>query len=125
VNIQDKLNHLAELQAQADKMRSHYEGKRESIIPPEIKQQLSGLDAEYQAVFDALNSGISELTAEIKADILQGGVSVKGERLHAIWVKGRVSWDTKGLDGYLVAHPEMAAFRKEGEPSVTIRVVKI
>jgi hypothetical protein len=39
-------------------------------------------------------------------------------------MKGRVSWDGKSLDGYMAAHPEISAFRKEGEPSVSLRNVK-
>lgn len=39
----------------------------------------------------------------------------------AVWSKGRVTWDGKGLGGYMVAHPEIEAFRREGKPSVSIR----
>jgi hypothetical protein len=38
-------------------------------------------------------------------------------------VKGRVSWDTKALDGYAVAHPEIEKLRIEGAP--TVRIAKV
>lgn len=41
----------------------------------------------------------------------------------AVYNKGRVSWDSSGLNGYMVAHPEITAFRKEGEPSITLRKI--
>ncbi len=41
----------------------------------------------------------------------------------AIYSKGRMSWDGKRLDGYATAHPEILAFRSEGQPSVSIREV--
>jgi len=49
---------------------------------------------------------------------------VKGRELEAVYVKGRISWDNKALDGYAAAHPEIGAFRKQGDPSVSIRGVK-
>lgn len=63
------------------------------------------------------------LTEAVKASVIAEGESVKGERLQAVWVKGRTSWDTKALDGYSAAHPEIERFRKVGEPNVTIRTV--
>jgi septation ring formation regulator EzrA len=123
MDTKDKLDRLAELQAQADVIRLHYDEIRDTIVPPEIKQQLIDLDAEYSTSIESLNEGIANLTSEIKQDILQNGGSVKGDYLHAIWVKGRVSWDTKSLDGYALGHPELLALRKEGEPSVTIRQI--
>lgn len=59
----------------------------------------------------------------IKESVLSIGEPVKGEFLQAIFIKGRVSWDTKGLDGYAVAHPEILIFKKTGEPSVSLKKV--
>ncbi|CAK0771531.1 hypothetical protein CCP3SC15_4350001 [Gammaproteobacteria bacterium] len=39
----------------------------------------------------------------------------------AVYTKGRVSWDSKKLDGMMILVPELASARKEGEPSVSIR----
>jgi len=123
MNITEKLDQLADMQAHADVIRLHFNDLRAKILTPEIKQQLDDLDAEMNTALDTLNGGITTLTAEIKDDVLKSGATVKGASLMAVWNKGRVSWDTKSLDGYMVAHPEMTAFRKEGEPSVTIRKV--
>ena len=123
MNITEKLDQLADMQAHADVIRLHFNDLRAKILTPEIKQQLDDLDAEMNTALDTLNGGITTLTAEIKDDVLKSGATVKGASLMAVWNKGRVSWDTKSLDGYMVVHPEMTAFRKEGEPSVTIRKV--
>ena len=123
MNITEKLDQLADMQAHADVIRLHFNDLRAKILTPEIKQQLDDLDAEMNTALDTLNGGITTLTAEIKDDVLKSGATVKGASLMAVWNKGRVSWDMKSLDGYMVAHPEMTAFRKEGEPSVTIRKV--
>jgi hypothetical protein len=60
----------------------------------------------------------------VKESVIAGGESVKGEFLHAVYVKGRTTWETKLLDGFAAAHPEILQFRKVGEPSVTIRSSK-
>lgn len=121
MDIEEKLNRLAEMQAQADVIQLHYQNIRQSLIPEEILQQLRDVDAEYQTSIEALNAGIAELTSEIRKEVLERGDSVKGANLHAILVKGRTSWDTKALDGYAVGHPEILVFRRQGEPSVSIR----
>jgi len=61
--------------------------------------------------------------AAIKADTLALGETVRGAAFQAVWNKGRQSWDAKGLTTYAEANPEILQFRKEGEPSVTLRRV--
>ena len=116
MTIQDKLERLAEMQSHQDVIRLHYADLKATIIPPEIKAQLDEIDAEAQTAMDALSGGIDSLTAEIKAEVIAAGTTVKSEHLQAVYAKGRVSWDNKALDGYAVAHPEIGAFRKTGEP---------
>lgn len=123
MNTIEKLNKLSELQAQLDVIRLRFEELRNSIIPPEIKEQLDDMDIEQKSAQEPVQEYIEKLTAEIKQDVIKEGTTAKGDFLMAVWNKGRVSWDTKGLDGYAVAHPEMSAFRKEGDPTVTIRKV--
>ena len=117
----EKLNLLAERQAQLDVMRLAYDEQRKAIIPAEIQAQLDDLDDEWESARTMCQAGVDELTAEIKADVIQAGATVKGDTMMAVWTKGRVSWDNKALDGYAAGHPEIVPFRKEGEPSVSIR----
>lgn len=124
MNVTDKLNQLAEMQAATDAIRLHFEELRDSLIPQEIKDKLAEVAAEEQTALSAANEGIAKLTNEIKAEVLQVGATVKSERLQAVYSNGRVSWDTKALDGYAAGHPELLQFRKEGEPSISIRAVK-
>jgi hypothetical protein len=93
-------------------------------MTPEIKEALADVDAEEATTMEAVNAGISSLTDEVKQAVFINGASAKGDYLQAVWMKGRVSWDSKSLEGYAAAHPEIKAFRKEGEPTVSIRGVK-
>ena len=83
-------------------------------------------EAELEIPIDALwqrphRIAVAELEAEIKDAVVNQGATVKGEFLMAVYNKPRVSWNTKGLDGFAVAHPEVKAFQSFGKPSVTIR----
>ena len=67
---------------------------------------------------------IAELRAEVQSEVLAGGATVKGSVYMAVWNKGRVSWDSKKLDGMMSIIPALKDARKEGEPTVSFRSVK-
>jgi hypothetical protein len=117
----EKLDRLSELQATIEANREYYNGIKAELIPLEVKQALDKIDAEFNDKQMTLGKEIDELTKEIKYDVVNLGATVKGTLLMAVYNKGRISWDSKGLAGYAVAHPEISAFRTDGDPSVTIR----
>jgi len=121
--IRAKLDQLSEYQAQRDLLAMDKQTLIDKIITPELKAQIAEIESEFAPKFDTIDATISECEAGVKSGILELGNSIKGERLHAVWSKGRVSWNTKGLDGFAKAHPEIESFRTQGEPSVSIRKV--
>ena len=120
-NPTELLDRLAEVQAQIDATRLHYQELRDSILTAEQKQQMADIEAELTSTIQPAQALAATIEAEVKAEVLKIGASAKGAHMQAVWSKPRVSWDTKALDGYSAAHPELLAFRKEGEPSVSIR----
>lgn len=122
-DIVAKLNELSEIQAAADVARVDYETKRAEILRA-VQAELDALAAEFEPLFEASRERCATLTEEIRQAVVQAGISVKGAHLHAVYTKGRVTWDTKGLDKFAVSHPEVMAYRKQGEPSVALRNVK-
>ena len=121
MNTIEKLNQLAELKSAVDALNIKKQALIESVLTPEIKQQLAEIDAEFAPEYEAVSEKTSALEQEIKTDVVQAGETVKGDHLMAVFNKGRVSWDTKGLDGALALAPWLEKFRKEGDPSVSIR----
>jgi hypothetical protein len=106
---------------------------RDGILSLEEQRQVmvDAACAGIRTVLDSIDSAIAELRttagsieSEVREAVLIGGASVKGAALHAIFNRGRVSYDSKGLDALAVVVPEVLNFRKEGEPSVAIREVK-
>ena len=113
-------------------LEAEKQGLINQILTPEILAKVEEINAEFQPKFDALESDekynakkadAEALTAEIKAEVIAAGKTVKGSCLQAVFTKGRVSWDDKGLSGFMLAHPEIEVYRKVGDPSVSIRKV--
>ena len=73
---------------------------------------------------DELEEGIATMKKAIGAKVLAHGSPVKGSALQAIINKGRITWDSKQLEGMMALIPGLSAARKEGEPTVTIRGIK-
>lgn len=86
-----------------------------------LAKRKAEIEAEFSGKAEAVDENIRKLTEEIKADVKTLGTTVKADHFQAVYVKGRVTWDTSKMDGYAVGHPEVLFMRKEGEPSVTLR----
>lgn len=145
MDIKKLLDQLAELYAHRDLVlmdknklidivNADKNNQIDSWLTPEIRQKvhdieeefaykINDIEAEFAEKNEGLNANITDLEQAIKYEVIANGASVKGDYLHAVYTKGRTTWDTKSLDGYAVAHPEIEPFRKVGEPSVSIRKV--
>ena len=121
MSVEQKLEQLTELYAQRDLLMLDRKRAEDDVIPAEIKKHLEDIGAEYAPQESAIAEKVAALEAEVKAEVIAGGVTVRGGALQAVFSKGRTTWDTKSLDGYLKAHPELEEYRKVGEPSVSIR----
>lgn len=118
-----KLDSLAELQAKQVLLDREKQAKKDAILTPALCAALSAIDAEFSEKYSGIDAEAAALESAIKDGVLAEGVSIKGAHLHAIWSAGRVTWETKALDGFIVSYPELEKFRKVGQPSVAIRKV--
>ncbi len=120
--VVSKLKRLADLHAAVDLARIDYEAKRAEVLK-KVQAELDAIDLEFRPVLDAAEENAAILEAEIKNDVLLRGESLRGGAYQAIYMKGRVSWDARGVEDYARSHPELLKFRREGQPSVTLRTV--
>ena len=120
MNTQEKLDKIADLKSAQSLRESEKQALIDQVLTPEIKTKIAEIEAEF-AASDNVTDTINLLTEEVKSEVAQLGETVKGKFLMAVYSKPRVSWDTKALDDYIVSHPELTQFRKEGAPSVSIR----
>jgi hypothetical protein len=121
-HVAEKLQRLSSLRNATEFTRLDYETKRKELLK-QIQAELDALEAEYQPVLDAAQENIAALENEIKTEVLLYGESVSGGMYRAVLTRGRVSWDSDGMDRYAASHPEVLQFRKQGQPLVSLRVV--
>jgi hypothetical protein len=93
-----------------------------AVLAMDINQRIAALEAERDALTADVDAQLAELETLVKLDVTAAGATVKGSRMMAVYASGRVSWDTKRLDGYAAANSAILAFRTVGLPSVSIRV---
>jgi len=122
--IIEKLNELAEAQARKTLLSIDKNEAIEKVLTQEIRDQLTEIDIEFDNPEKGINIQISELTNDIKALTVLHGGAVAGKYLKSIYVKGRKSWDTKGLMGWAVENPDVLLFYKQGKPHARIGEVK-
>lgn len=95
--------------------------ERRDLATSELDAKIRELEEQRAILSAPLDETIGRLEKSIESSVVSMGQSVKGSRLYAVYYKPRVTWDSKGLGGYMVAHPEIEAFQKVGSPSVSIR----
>ena len=120
-DIYTQIEEYSRLTAGISDIETQKQALIERVLTPEIKDLLAEIDAEFDPKIAELNQTKAILEAQIKAQVLEAGRTIKGTYHSFVWSKPRVSWDTKALDGYAAAHPEIQQFRIEGSPSVSVR----
>ena len=118
--LTNKLDKLANYMAQRDVFSLQKKELIDQVLTPEIRSRLDEIEAEFAGKIEVIEANIAALEEEIRQEALRQQASIKGTFLRVIWHKGRISWDTKSLDNYARSHPEVIAFRKQGEPYVSI-----
>lgn len=80
--------------------------------------------AAFEESIKNTTEAIADLQAAVKAEVLARGESAKTDHITAIWNNGKTSWNSKLLEGYALAHPDILAAKKVGDPTVSFRLVK-
>ena len=119
MEITQILEQMVEVNAAVQVTRLDYEAKRAEIMAT-VQAELDALSAEYDPLFDSGRERLQALEAQAKELCIMRGQSAKVDGLAVTYVKGRTSWDTKALDGYAAAHPEIERFKSEGNPSARL-----
>lgn len=122
IKIEEKLDRLAEVR----EVQEDFTKETQALIYEALSRcpDLKSRNDEVQNALKLMAKQEASLTEEIKVVVVKSGESIKGQKLQAIFAKGRTTWDTRALEGYAIGHPELNALKKVGEPSVSIREVK-
>ena len=100
--------------------------KQKMKILSSLLKTLKLKEAEFENQISDLTEDIENLKAELKEEILKREESVKTSVLTITYRNGSVKWDTKGLDGFAIEHPEykLGRYRKIGDPTVAFCLPK-
>jgi len=123
MSASDLLEKLTELQASIDLLKLDKADTLDKVIPPEIKAAMEAVNAEFDEKIEAANKRFSEIEQAVKVAVIDAGETIKGGAYQAVFNKGRVSWDSKQLEGLMIAFPRLAEARKEGNPYVSLKRV--
>ena len=121
MSVQELLNEYSNNLAGIDLLNSERQAMIDKVITPEIKAKLAEIDEEIDPIIEKVNSRNQELIELIKAEVIAAGQTVAGDYHQAVYMKGRTSWDSKSLEGFAAAHPEILQFKTIGSPSVSIK----
>jgi hypothetical protein len=97
---------------------------RRAAILEQVRPLLEAVDAEFADRLKVTAEELSRLQTEARDAVLTYGASFRHAGVHAVYSRGRVTWDTGELTRYMETHPEVAEFRRIGEPSVSLRFAK-
>lgn len=119
--IERRLEALARMKELQSGTLIAYERAKREAIPPEVQEELDAIEAEYAPIFGSLNIGIAETENEIKAAVAEHGATVSAAGFVAQYNKGRVTYDSKRLDGLALAYPAINECKKVGDPYVVLK----
>lgn len=122
MSAKEKLNELSELKSQLSLKNADKQALIDSVMTQEIKDKIREIEDEFSENTEHITQKMTLLEQDIRNEVSKLGETVKGDYLMAVFSKGRTSWDTRAMDGYIITHPELEQFRKVGDPSVSIRV---
>jgi hypothetical protein len=120
LELTELLARLQKARDEAAAVRDEHSTLRERILE-EVRPLLEALDAEYAGQFAATGEAVGQLEAQVREAVLTFGASFRHGGIGAVFNRGRVTWDGKGLSRYVEEHPEVGAFRRVGAPSVSLR----
>jgi hypothetical protein len=121
---EEKLDRLYEARQREAVLDEEKKKAIDSILTPEIRQQIADIEAEFQPQYQAANEAKTVLESEIKMAVIDARTTAQGQFLECTFAEGRKSWDTKGLDKLIPDYPWLSEYKKQGEPYASIRARK-
>jgi uncharacterized protein YifE (UPF0438 family) len=115
----ERLARLAEAKSAAAALHAEYDSERESILA-QVRTQLEALGKAYVDLLRQADEEVSKRESEVREAVLLLGQSAQHGDVQAAFCRGRVTWDSKGLERYIEQNPDAAEFRRVGSPSVRI-----
>jgi DNA repair exonuclease SbcCD ATPase subunit len=124
MNLDQLFQEYDNLKSQAEYLQLEKTRLTAEAIPEEVRARLDEIEAEFGDKAEFVQQNIAAIEAQIITQVKDAGETKKGAGWSAVYYKGRISWDTKKLDGMIALIPQLSTARNEGEPYVTFRRAK-
>ena len=121
--IESKLKELSALRAEIEFIKGRQEEDLKAILGDKF-DEFAKWQTESETEKSVHSDKIEVLEDEIKKSILESKKSAVGGSLEALWISGKVSWESASLEKFSKDHPAILKFKKVGNPYVQIRAKK-
>jgi len=121
MDAQDLLNEHSENLSIIERLGIEKQTVIEDILGPEILQKITLVEETFDQKIQQISERNTAIYDTVKGETLSMGKTISGNNHMMCFVPGKISWDTKRLEGYSAAHPEILSFRIEGAPYVQMR----
>jgi uncharacterized protein YifE (UPF0438 family) len=111
---------LEGVRAEALAAQQEYAFRRLDVMAA-VQPQLDQIDADMTPRLKQLAERLAAAELAVKQAVLAYGRTYVRGRVKVTYSRGRVTFDSKGLQEYAVTHPEVERFKKVGNPIVSIR----
>ena len=122
--MSDLLKQYEELQARLSLVQSDIAQLKKAAFPVEVQVALDEIDEEFEPTLSQLAQEMGRVEKELKTQVVAGGETITGDRFQAVFVKGRVKWNAKKLEGMAEVIPAILTARSEGKPYVRLGLKK-
>ncbi len=119
-DVQRTLDRLDAAKQAARAVRDRRDAERAEVLRS-VEAELAAVEARSAQQLDEANREVAELESALKEEVLRIGKSARRGGVQAIFRRGCVTWDSKGLVRYAEANPEVEQFRRVGRPTVIVR----
>lgn len=111
---------LEGVRAEALAAQREYAFRRLDVMEA-VQPQLDAIDADMTPRLKQLAERLAAAELAVKQAVLAFGRSYWKGQVKVTYSRGRVTFDSKGLQEYAATHPDVEKFKKVGNPIVSIR----
>ena len=122
--IDNRLNKLHALILKLEQLDQDLQAEIDAALTPEVQSAIALINDKYNIEIDTIAQQIQSEKDIIGTAVLNDKESHRssktqnGKKLYCQFMKGKVTWDGKALEGFMIAEPRIRNFRKVGDAYV-------
>lgn len=102
------MNKYMNTKSELARLESDKKKLTDEAMPKDVREKIAEIEAEFEGKSEKGQKDLEQLEESIKNGIVSLRESLVVKGLKATYHPGRVTWDSKGLEGLLKSNPEIA-----------------